>query len=284
MSLARIDSAALDSAAIDAEVARAITAGEELYGVDEALLAELAPDLIVTQSLCTVCAVSGGTVRALSAGRDPAPTVLELEPDGIDGIIESVRIVARAAGVAEAGDRVAADLRATRSTTPPQPSSHVPSSGPASSCSSGSTRRSPPVTGCRSRSRWPVATRCSADRASPRSERPGTTCARPSPTSSCWLRAGSGPRRHARAPSRTGFSASLPTRRPAAPGAITAVDANAYFSRPGPRVVDGILLLAPLLHADRRELTPPVDEDAFQAAFPPEAAGWTIGRQVQSPQ
>ena len=112
VSLARIDSAALDSAAIDAEVARAIGAGDELYGVDAALLAELAPDLIVTQSLCTVCAVSGGTVRALGVGRDPAPTVLELEPDGIDGIIESVRIVARAAGVAGTGDEVAAALRA----------------------------------------------------------------------------------------------------------------------------------------------------------------------------
>ena len=58
--------------AIDREVARAIESGEELYGVDEAVLDALAPDLIVTQSLCTVCAVSGGTVRALRRSRSRA--------------------------------------------------------------------------------------------------------------------------------------------------------------------------------------------------------------------
>jgi iron complex transport system substrate-binding protein len=67
-------------------------------------------------------------------------------------------------------------------------------------------------------------------------------------------------------------------------GAITAVDANAYFSRPGPRVVDGILILVPLLYAGRAEISPTLDDAAFRAAFPPDGGAWTIGRRAQSPQ
>jgi iron complex transport system substrate-binding protein len=252
VSLARIDSAALDSAAIDAEVARAIGAGEELYGLDDALLAELAPDLIVTQSLCTVCAVSGGTVRALSAGRDPVPTVLELEPDGIDGIIESVRIVARAAGVAAAGDRVATDLRARLDAIaaamadvdhrpgvvvlewldPPFAAGHwVPEMVElAGGRELLGKPRQPSY-----RTAWDdvraaepevvVLAPCGFD-ADETSERSFPAVVELADT----------PANHA--------------------GRIFGVDANAYFSRPGPRVVEAVALLAGLLHPDHPHRVP----------------------------
>jgi iron complex transport system substrate-binding protein len=55
---ARIDSAELNSAAIDAAVRAALADGRSLYAVDAELIARLAPDLILTQDLCEVCAVS----------------------------------------------------------------------------------------------------------------------------------------------------------------------------------------------------------------------------------
>jgi len=278
VSLARIDSAALDSAAIDAEVARAIGAGEELYGVDEAVLAELAPDLIVTQSLCTVCAVSGGTVRALSAGREPAPTVLELEPDGIDGIIESVRIVAREAGVADDGERVAAELRtkvdAARTAVadvehrprvvvlewldPPFAAGHwVPEIvALAGGCEVLGHPREPSL-----RTTWDDV----------RAAGPEVVVLAP-----CGYDA-EATRDRAAADGVPAHLADTPAGRT---GRVYAVDANAYFSRPGPRVVEAILLLSALLGG--------VAMDGRTAPFAP--AAWakgeamSLGYRIQSPQ
>jgi iron complex transport system substrate-binding protein len=281
VSLARIDSAALDSAAIDAEVARAIGAGEELYGIDEALLAELAPDLIVTQSLCTVCAVSGGTVRALSSGRDPAPTVLELEPDGIDGVIESVRIVAGAAGVEETGDRVAAELRERLDAAavpvadierrprvvvlewldPPFAAGHwVPETVTlAGGREMLGKSRAPSF-----RTTWDAV----------RAADPEVVVLAP---------CGYGiEETHERALA-DGVLAELAETPAGRSGAIYAVDANAYFSRPGPRVVDAVGILATLLRLDQPE--------AFASAVyvargrdDPVVGSQPLGRRVQSPQ
>jgi iron complex transport system substrate-binding protein len=282
VSLARIDSAALDSAAIDAEVARAIGAGEELYGIDEALLAELAPDLIVTQSLCTVCAVSGGTVRALSAGRDPAPTVLELEPDGIDGIIESVRIVARAASVDEAGDRVAAKLRARLDAIgavakvaerprvvvlewldPPFAAGHwVP--------------EMVELAGGREMLGQPREPSFRTTWNDVRAAEPEIVVLAP---------CGYGIKETGARALADGVLAELAETPAGRSGEIYAVDANAYFSRPGPRVLDAILLLCATLHgADDPLFAPDVDTSALIGGEPLDLAAWRLGHQVQSPQ
>jgi iron complex transport system substrate-binding protein len=60
LTAARIDPRALESVEIDRQVREAIKDGRSLYGVDAELLERLAPDVIVTQDLCTVCAVSSG--------------------------------------------------------------------------------------------------------------------------------------------------------------------------------------------------------------------------------
>src|SRR6185295_17957361 len=57
---ARIDPASMSSVAIDEAVRAAVRDGRSLYTVDAELIAALAPDLIVTQDLCAVCAVSSG--------------------------------------------------------------------------------------------------------------------------------------------------------------------------------------------------------------------------------
>ena len=59
---ARVDTSALGSLAIDAAVRQALQEGRSLYAIDEELIKGLAPDLILTQDLCTVCAVSSGEV------------------------------------------------------------------------------------------------------------------------------------------------------------------------------------------------------------------------------
>ncbi|NBR98800.1 MAG: cobalamin-binding protein [Actinobacteria bacterium] len=62
VSLSRVDSLALSGPAIDAQVRTAMNNGEQLYAIDEEMLRQLAPDVIITQDLCRVCAVSSDDV------------------------------------------------------------------------------------------------------------------------------------------------------------------------------------------------------------------------------
>ncbi len=104
---ARIDSSMLSSDAIDAAVREAVLDGQALYALDEALIARLAPDVVITQDLCRVCAVSSDDVRRVSS---LAADVLALDPHTLAELAESVRTVARRLGVAERGEHVAAAM------------------------------------------------------------------------------------------------------------------------------------------------------------------------------
>jgi iron complex transport system substrate-binding protein len=106
---ARIDSESLAGGQIDAAVRAAVLDGRPLYALDEDLIRRLAPDLVITQDLCHVCAVSSDEVgRVLSL--DAA--VLALDPRTLGEVAESVRIVARRLGVPERGAAVAAAMEA----------------------------------------------------------------------------------------------------------------------------------------------------------------------------
>ena len=88
-----------------------------LYALDRDLLAALRPDLILTQALCDVCAVSFSSVeRAVrdvtTQFADVAPKVLSLEPSSLEDILATIRVVGVAAGVASRADEVVAGLRA----------------------------------------------------------------------------------------------------------------------------------------------------------------------------
>jgi len=102
------------SAEIDARVRERLRAGVPLYAVDEALLARLAPDVIITQTHCEVCAVSPGD---LAHGLPPTLTrqqVVALAADNggtIDGILDGFLKVAAVLGAANAGDALVADIR-----------------------------------------------------------------------------------------------------------------------------------------------------------------------------
>ena len=86
------------AAEIDARV-RALTGrGESLYRLDERTLAELDPELIVTQALCAVCAVSYDDVRAVAARLPSRPEVISLDPETLDGVLLDLSTIAAAAG------------------------------------------------------------------------------------------------------------------------------------------------------------------------------------------
>src|SRR6476646_10304125 len=70
----------LSSAEIDAAVKERTLAGESIYQLDGDALEDLHPDLIVTQELCSVCAVSYDDVREIAQQLDPQPQVISLDP------------------------------------------------------------------------------------------------------------------------------------------------------------------------------------------------------------
>lgn len=95
----RIDSS-LDSARIDAQVREALSDGLSLYGVDERALVEAAPDLVITQDTCDVCAVPFADVVASVRRRlGPQVEVLSLRPSSLEDVFGDIAQVGRAAGV-----------------------------------------------------------------------------------------------------------------------------------------------------------------------------------------
>ncbi|HEX5634396.1 MAG TPA: ABC transporter substrate-binding protein [Gemmatimonadales bacterium] len=100
-------------AEIDAEVRRLRAAGRPVIGVDATALRALAPDLIVTQALCDVCAVADGEVVALARALDPVPRVLTLGGRTLAAVLDDIRAVGEAIGCRGEATRLVAGL-ATR--------------------------------------------------------------------------------------------------------------------------------------------------------------------------
>jgi iron complex transport system substrate-binding protein len=101
VSLSRVDSLQLSGAQIDAQVRSALGDGKELYSIDEEVLRQLAPDVIITQDLCQVCAVSSDNVCDVGA------RVISLDPRTINEVAESVAFLGAQLGVAAKGKQVA---------------------------------------------------------------------------------------------------------------------------------------------------------------------------------
>ena len=94
----------MTEAEIDKAVSERVRAGLSVYQVDEVLLRQLAPDLILAQDLCAVCAPSGNEVsRALNV-LPKKPEVLYLTPKSVKGILQNLRDVGQVAGRLEAAE------------------------------------------------------------------------------------------------------------------------------------------------------------------------------------
>ena len=88
--------AGLTAAEIDAAVKERTLAGESIYALDADALHELEPDLIVTQALCAVCAVSYDDVRAVAEEIDTQPMVISLDPHTVGEVLGDARTLAQA--------------------------------------------------------------------------------------------------------------------------------------------------------------------------------------------
>ena len=119
-SLPRVTASAVDaraaSGAIDAAVHALASTGSAVFALDEAMIARLRPDVLVTQALCDVCAVSETDVRALASRlRSPgatSPEVVTLSGTTLAGIFDDVRAVAEHLGCAPQGELLLENLRA----------------------------------------------------------------------------------------------------------------------------------------------------------------------------
>lgn len=107
VSAARIDPAALSSAEIDERVRESTAGGRSLYAVDADLIDRLAPDLIVTQDLCAVCAVSS---EDLSTACPLDTEIVSLDPRNLSDVAETVHTLARRLGAAERGEAIVAEM------------------------------------------------------------------------------------------------------------------------------------------------------------------------------
>ena len=239
----------LTSAQIDAAVKERTLAGESIYELDTDLLRDLRPDLIVTQALCSVCAVSYDDVREIAEEIETHPRVISLDPHTLGEVLGDARTLAQATdhkdaavdlvrGAAERIDRV---RLATR---------------PAS--------RRPRVAALE----WLDPPFVAGHWTPQLIEYAGGEDVLGFPGEHSEERSwdevqASGPDVVVVMP--CGFDAELAYREAemhrdelAAIGAgeVVAVDAAAYFSRPGPRLIDGLELLAHILHP---ELVPPPD-------------------------
>lgn len=105
------DFASRGSAGVDDAVRRALAEGRSLYTLDEAGLAALSPDLLITQDLCGVCSIDLATVRRIAARLPSKPRVLSLNPRSLEDVLDDVLRVGEAIGARERAEREVAGLR-----------------------------------------------------------------------------------------------------------------------------------------------------------------------------
>jgi iron complex transport system substrate-binding protein len=217
--------------------------GRALYRLDEGRLAELAPDLIVTQAVCEVCAVSYEDVVAVAERLPKRPRVLQQDPRSLGEMLDDVVQLGEATGARETAHELQADLEG-----------RIAAVG-AAVAGAGAPRvvalewLDPPFVG----GHWipeMISLAGGEDVAGP----PGLK----SPEVSWGELAGLNPDVVIAMPCGWYVDDSLTQTNEhwgqiEALGAtrVFAVDAASTFSRPGPRLVDGIELLAHLLHPDR---------------------------------
>jgi iron complex transport system substrate-binding protein len=235
----------LSAAEIDRAVRERTERGEAMiYELDAGELRELEPDLIVTQAVCEVCAVSFDDVTKVAQTIDPQPEVLSLDPTTLGEVIADIRRLAEATHVPEEGERLIAELgdrldavSAAVADAEEHPTvlalewldpAYVGGHWVPQMIEHAGGTDLLGFAGEKSRvAEWTEI----------EAVRPAVVVAMP-----CGYdadRAATEAFRHADRIARLGAER------------VVAVDASAYFSRPGPRLVDGIEILAHVLHPER---------------------------------
>ncbi len=244
----------LPPAVIDERVREVTARGDALYRLDEERLAPLAPDLIVTQALCAVCAVSYEDVRAVAERLPSHPRVISLDPETLEEVLADLNRLGEATGDPDSGRQLASELRgrldAVRDAVAGRPRPRVVALEWLDPVYVGDhwvpemieLAGGEDVLGDAGQKSTVVSWEQIADAA------PEVAVAMP-----CGLycdEAAEQARRHVRRLRTLGAER------------VFAVDAASSFSRPGPRLVDGVELLAHLLHPDA---VPPPAGIGFEA-------------------
>jgi iron complex transport system substrate-binding protein len=105
------DTRTMTSKEIDDSVLSHVTRGHSIYQIDEQLLNELRPDLIITQELCEVCATPMRVVAKSIANLKTGPRVISLSPHNLEDVLQDVITVGKAAGTLERANKVVASLQ-----------------------------------------------------------------------------------------------------------------------------------------------------------------------------
>jgi iron complex transport system substrate-binding protein len=231
----------LDAAEIDRAVRERTSRGEAIYELDQDMLVELDVDLIVTQAVCEVCAVSFDDVQAVAARLPTQPQVLSLDPSTLGEVLADVPRLAKAAGALEAGDQLAAEAaerleaveRAVEDAVRPRVAAlewldpvYVAGHWVPQMIELAGGEDLLGLPGDRSRT---------AEWAELEASEPDVVVSMP-----CGLYAEQAAAETMRWRRHLGLLGAR----------VFAVDAAAYFSRPGPRLVDGVELLGHLLHPE----------------------------------
>ncbi len=240
---------AAEPAEIDRLVAGSIGEGEPIYRLDAEQFGALQPDVILTQDLCRVCAVPTGQVEAALDTLGCSADVVSLDPSSIDEVIDCLVAVGRATGAedravaraAELRDRVDAVRRATAGLPRPRTLALEWSDPPFNGghwvpemieAAGGTSVLGEPGAASR-RLSWSEI----------ESEAAEVVVFMP-----CGYGLADAVAEGGRLRERTELGGA---------SAVFAVDASSYFSRPGPRLVDGVEVLAWALHPDVVSAPPP---------------------------
>jgi iron complex transport system substrate-binding protein len=241
----RIQHDPLDSAGIDEAVASA--PGEGLYRLDERGLREARPDLVITQALCDVCAVAYDQVEEAVSRLPARPELLSLEPETLEDVLGTVVTVGQLAVAGDAAQRLVAALRERLQRV-------------RQAVAGRAVRRvvclewlDPPYAA----GHW-VPHQLEAAGVHDPLGRPGRPSVRitdeaiaaADPELLVLMPCGWDVDQADRALDRARLRARFPGCRFVRTGSVLAVNGGAYFSRPGPRLVDGVEVLAALLHPE----------------------------------
>jgi len=236
----------LSAAGIDAAVRASTESSGSIYELDEQALRDLEPDLIVTQALCPVCAVSVEQVRAVADTITSCPKVVTLDPRTLGETMGDIRTLAQATGAKDAALELVARQRkridavklAVRGVEQRPRVVALEWFDPVFIAGHW-TPQLIELAGGTDPLGLPGERSEQASWATVRAVEPDVVVCMP-----CGY---DGPRAHLEATLFAHELKALGARR------VVAVDASASFSRPGPRLVDGLELLAHVLHPDRVE-------------------------------
>lgn len=103
-----VDPNLMSSREIDAAITASRTSGGATYHLDMEVLRSVRPDLIVTQELCAVCAVDGTEVRRAVALLDPRPRIISIEPSRLGDVVTAIRAIGEETGSSRRADELAA--------------------------------------------------------------------------------------------------------------------------------------------------------------------------------